>query len=187
MHIWINKDKLNANKMKTIFSLLVLILSLGTTTGFSQDKTRREQKEERNLEKQKQIEAMVNAKEFVFVPRTALPSGMKQVYLSLDQFYIKFHPDYIDSYMPFYGRAYSGVGYGTDTGLSFKGTPEKFTIKKEGSIFQINVVVNGETDIFSLFLSVGSEGSASLSISTNNRSSISYQGEVSALEKSESK
>jgi hypothetical protein len=173
--------------MKATFSLLVFILAMVTTTGFSQEKTRREQKAERSLEKQTQIEAMVNAREFVFVPRTALPTGMKQIYLSINQFYIKFHPDNIDSYMPFYGRAYSGVGYGSDTGMTFKGTPEKFTIEKKGKTFHINLVVKGENDIYSLFLSVGFEGGASLSISTNNRSSISYQGEVSAPEKSESK
>jgi hypothetical protein len=38
------------------------------TIGFSQDKTRREMKVERELEKQKQIETMINAREFVFIP-----------------------------------------------------------------------------------------------------------------------
>lgn len=155
---------------------------MSMTSMFSQDKTRREIKEERKLEKQKLIEAMVNAREFVFVPRTVLPSGMRPINLSLSQNSIKFHPDLIDSYMPFFGRAYGGIGYGTDTGLSFRGKPEKFTTEKKGKIYQISIVVKGETDIFTLFLSVGVEGYASLSISSNNRSSISYEGEISAPE-----
>lgn len=173
--------------MKARVTILILILSIVMTTGISQDKTRSELKEERKLEKQKQIEAMVNSKNFVFVAQTVLPSGMEAVNLSLNQSYIKFQPDLIDSYMPFFGRAYSGVGYGTDTGLHFKGIPEKFTIEKKGKTFQINVVVKGETDIFSLSLSVGFEGSTLLSISSNNRSTISYQGEISALENTENK
>jgi hypothetical protein len=176
-------EQINDNKMKARVYILVLILSMATTTGFSQDKSKRELKEERKLEKQKQIETMINTKEFIFVPRTALPSGMPSVNLSLNQNYVKFIPDLIDSYMPFFGSAYSIVGYGTDTGLSFKGQPKKFSIEKKGKLFQINVVVKGETDIFSLFLSVGSEGNASLSISSNNRSTISFEGEISALEK----
>ena len=158
-----------------------------TITGFSQDKTRSERKEERRLEKQKEIETIINAKEFVFIPRIALPSGMRSVNLSTSQYNIKFRPDLIDSYMPFYGRAYSGVGYGTDTGLTFKGEPEKFIIDKNGKTYQIDVVVRGENDNFSLFLSVGPGGSASLSISSNNRSTMSFQGEISVPEKAENK
>ena len=169
--------------MKARVSILVLILSMIVTSGFSQDKTRREKKEERKMEKQKEIEAMINAKEFVFVPQTVLPSRMKPVNISTNGNYIKFQPDYIDSYMPFFGRAYSGVGYGADAGLSFNGTPEKFTLDKKGKTFQINVVVRGGSNTFRLFLSVGFEGNTSLSISSNNRETSSYQGEISALER----
>jgi hypothetical protein len=168
--------------MRPILKVLVLIFSLLMTTGFSQEKTRIDLKEGGKLNKQKQIEAMVNAKEFVFVARIAIPSGMRSVNLSLNQNYIKFKPDLIDSNMPFFGSAYSGVGYGTDTGLHFKGEPEVFTINKNKKNFQIAVVVKGETDNFGLSLSVGFEGSAFLSITSNKRSTISYQGEISAIE-----
>jgi len=173
--------------MKSKFYIILLVLSVVMTTGFSQGKTRSELKEERKLEKRKQVEMMINAKNFVFVPQTALPEGMKPVNLSINQNYIKFQADLIDSYMPFFGHAYSAVAYSTDKGLSFKGKPEKFTIEKNKKAFQIDVVVKGETDIFRLFLSVGFEGSASISISSNNRGTISYQGEISAPEKIENK
>ena len=168
--------------MKTGISLLVIILSMAITTGFSQDKTRKELKEQKKLEKQKQIEAMVIAKEFVFVPRIALPSGMGPVNISQNQNYVKFQPDFIDSYMPFFGNAYGGVAYGTDKGLKFNGKPEVFTIEKNKKAFQIEAVVKGETDNFRLSLTVGFEGNATLIIYSNNRSTISYNGEISAPE-----
>jgi hypothetical protein len=167
--------------MKARVAFSVLILLFVTTTGFSQDKTRSELKEERKIEKQKLIEAIVNSKRFVFVAQTALPSGMKAIDLSSNHNYIKFQPDLIDSYMPFFGQAYRSVGYGTDSGLIFKGIPEKFSLEKKQKIFQISIVVKGGTDNFVLTLSIGFEGSASLSISSNNRSTISYQGEISEL------
>jgi hypothetical protein len=173
--------------MKAKIYLLVLILSMAMTTGFSQDKTRKELKEQKKLEKQKQVKAMVNAKEFVFVPRTALPSGMSPVNLSINQNYIKFQPDLIDSYMPFFGNAYGGVVYSNDKGLKFIGKPDLFTVEKTKKAFHIDAVVKGETDNFRLSLSVGFEGSASLVISSNNRSTISYDGEISAPEKAENK
>jgi hypothetical protein len=58
---------------------------------------------------------------------------------------------------------------------------------KEKKNYQVDAVVNGTTDKYRLSLSVGFEGSASLSITSNNRSTISYQGEISAPEKPEEK
>jgi hypothetical protein len=173
--------------MKSRYYLVVLLLSLVITTGFSHGKTTGEKKDEKKLEKQSQLEMMINAREFVFVPRTALPSGMKPVILTRNLYGIKFEPYFIDSYLPFFGRAYSAVGYGNDTGLSFKGKPEKFEIEKKRKTFQVTAVVKGGTDIFRLFLTVGFGGSASLSISSDNRSTISYQGEILAPEKTENK
>jgi hypothetical protein len=172
--------------MKARLYSIVLILSITFTSGFSQGKSRKELKEEKKLEKQKQVEAMINARIFVFVPQTALPSGMKQVNLSGNQNYVKFQPDLIESVMPFYGRASTG-GYGTDKGLVFKGQPKVFTAEKKEKAFEITVIVNGETDNYRLYLSVGFEGNASLSISSNNRETISFQGEISAPEKTATK
>jgi len=173
--------------MKTRFSIIVLILSVVITNGFSQEKTKKELKEEKKIEKQKQVEAMVNDTNFVFVARTALPTGMRSVNLTTNQNYVKYQPDLIDSYMPFFGKAYSGIGYGADTGLKFQGKPEEFKVEKTKKAFQIDAVVKGTTDNFKLSLSVGFEGSASLTITSNNRSTISYQGEISAPEKPEQK
>lgn len=173
--------------MKSRYYILSLLLSVVMTTGFSSDKTREEQKDEKKLDKRSRVEMMINSRDFVFIPRIALPSGMKPVNLATDQYNIKFQPYFIDSYMPFFGRAYSAVGYGNDTGLSFKGKPEKIEIGKNRKTFQVNVIVKGGTDIFRLFLSIGFEGSASLSISSDNRSTISFQGEISAPEKNEIK
>ena len=173
--------------MKSRYFLVVLLLSIVMTTSFSQDKTTGEQKNESKLEKRGLVEMMINAREFVFVPRIALPTGMRPVNLQGNQYGIKFQPYFIDSYMPFFGRAYSAVGYGNDTGLSFKGKPEKFEIEKNRNTFQVDAVVKGGTDSYKLFLTVGLEGNASLSVSSDNRSTISFQGEISAPEKTEIK
>ena len=175
------------NFMKTRFSVTLLILTLVISNGFSQEKTKKELKEEKKIEKQKQIETMVNDTDFVFVARTALPTGMRSVNLATNPNYVKFKPDLIDSYMPYFGRAYSSVGYGNDTGLKFTGKPEEFKITKTKKAFQINTVVSSPSDKFSLSLSVGFEGSSSLTITSNNRSTISYQGEISAPEKPQEK
>jgi hypothetical protein len=174
--------------MKTKTFILMIFVLLMATIGFAQEKTKKQLKEERKIEKQKEIESMINARQFVFVANTALPQGYKSVNLSSNDNYVKFHPERIESYMPFYGKGYSGIGYGgSETGLKFDGKPEEYKVAKGKKNYQVTAVVKGENDTFKLSLSVGFEGSALLNISSNNRSSISYNGDISAPEKQEEK
>jgi len=173
--------------MKAKISVLSIILALIVTTGFAQEKSKKQIKEEKKIEKQKQIDSLVNAKTFVFIGRRAMPTGYKSVDLTTNTNFVKYQPDMIDSYMPFYGRAYSGVGYGGDEGLKFTGKPEEFTVTKGKKSYQVSATVKGEKDTFRLSLSVSFEGSASLTITSNNRSVISYSGEIIAPEVKEEK
>jgi hypothetical protein len=168
--------------MKTRVTFIVL-LSLLFASGFAQEKTKKELKEEKKIELQKQTEALVNSKEFIFVGRTAIPSGMRSVNLTSNTNYVKFQPEMIESEMPYYGRAYGSAGYGGDSGVKFKGKPDEFSIAKGKKNLEVQVVVKGEKDNFRLNLSVTYSGSASLSITSNNRSSILYNGEISPIEK----
>jgi hypothetical protein len=168
--------------MKASSFVIALILTFSIATGFAQEKSKKELKEEKKLEKQKQVDDLMTAKAFEFVGRTALPTGYKSVNLTTTTNYVRFQPELIDSYMPFYGRAYSGVGYGSDEGLKFKGKPEEFTITKGKKNYQVSATVKGEKDTFRLTLSVGFEGSTSLTITSNNRSAISYSGEIKAYQ-----
>lgn len=172
--------------MKTKNIFLVLLLSLIVTSSFAQVKTRKELREDRKIEKQKQTEILVNSKEFVFVARNASPQGFRNIDLTTNPNYIKFSPDFIKSEMPFFGRAYSGVAYGGG-GLNFEGKPQEYTFKKEKKAYQIKAVVKGQNDVYTMYLSIFFDGSASLSINSNNRSGISYNGEIGPIEKKEIK
>jgi hypothetical protein len=164
--------------MKTKFSFLIVLISLLMTSAYSQEKSKKELKEEEKLQKQKQVEDLINTKDFVFKGRWALPMGAKQVDLSTNPNYVKFNPDLMDGYMPFFGTATSGIGFGSDNTIKFKDKPESFNIVKSKKNFQIDAKVKGENDIYRISLSVTFEGSSSMSIISNNRSTISYQGEI---------
>lgn len=178
---------LKSNPMKAKISILVVILVLLTTTGFTQEKSKKQIKEEKKIEKQKQIDSLVNARTFDFVARRAMPTGYKTVDLTTNTNYVRYQPNLIDSYMPFFGRAYSGVGYGSDDGLKFTGKPEDFTVAKGKKNYDVSATVKGESDTFRLSLSVSFEGSATLTITSNKRSAISYSGEIRAPEIKEEK
>jgi len=170
---------------KLIF--LFIISTLITVAGFSQEKSKKELKAEKKIEEQRRVEALINSNNFVFEARTALPTGMRPIDLSTRSNYVTFEPEMIDSYMPFFGKAYSGAGFGNDNGLEFKGKPEEFTLEKGKKNYQINTLVKGESDSYRISLSVSFSGYASLSISSNKRSTISYQGEISEIKKEEGK
>jgi hypothetical protein len=171
--------------MKSKVTLLLIFLPLLAASGFSQEKTKKELKEEKKIEQQKQTEALVDSKEFVFVGKYAIPSGMKSVNLSSNPNFMKFQPEMIESEMPFFGQAHSSMGYGGDAGLKFKGKPEEFTVTKGKKNIEVKVVVKGESDRYQIYLSVSYSGSASLSVTSNNKSPISYNGDISAIEKQE--
>lgn len=160
----------------------MLFLSMILTPAFPQEKSKKELKEEEKLQKQIQIETLINSKDFVFVAKYALPMGARQINLQTNPNYVKFNPDLMDGYMPFFGTATSGIGLGGDNTIKFKDKPESFNIEKKKKNFQIDAKVKGENDVYRLSLSVSFEGNSSLSIISNNRGTISYQGEISPSE-----
>ena len=162
-----------------------IVLAVFAIKGISQEKSKKEVKAEKKLEQQKRIEELVASRTFVFVARTALPSGGRAIDLTTNPNYVNFYPELIDGNMPFFGRYFGGGGYGKNPGLIFKEKPEVFSVVKNKRNLQINAKVKGESDRYQLSLVVGFEGSASLIISSNKRSSITYQGTISAIEKRE--
>lgn len=149
----------------------------------AQEKSKKQLKTEAKMEKQKQVALLVNSKEFVFNPTSVSPQGGANINLNDLSYEVEFHPDLIKSYLPFFGRAYAGVGYGGDNGMEFDGNPSVYTIEKTKKAYLIKVDVRGKHDFYSLMLSVYFEGNAHLVISSNNRSSISYDGDIAAIQK----
>jgi hypothetical protein len=158
--------------MKTKFLVFLFLIS-GTIVIFSQDKS--------ESDKREQTEMLLNSKEFSFKAKRAMPSRGSSIDLTTNPNYVNFKPDLVESYMPFFGRAYSGIGYGNDTGLHFKGQPDVFSVEKKKKNYQVTVNVKGESDIFRIFLTVSPGGNASMTITSNNREAISYMGEVTPL------
>lgn len=169
--------------MKVKVLIILALSALIINPGFSQEKTKKELKAERKIEKQKQTEAMVNSKAFLFTAKTAMPQGGRSVDLASNPGSVKFLPDLIKSDMPYFGRVTGFIAYGGDGGMKFEGKPDGYTVTINKKGYQVSAVVKGENDTYRLSLSVSLEGSASLAITSNNRSVITYSGEISDLEK----
>jgi hypothetical protein len=173
-------------KTKFNFQLAVILTltftALSFTNGMAQEKSKKELKEERKLEKQKQIALLVDSKAFLFEAIRVIPQGGRTIELT-SNYTLEIQPDLIKCDLPFFGRAYSGVGYGGDGGMKFEGKPTVFSTEKKKKAYLIKAEVKGERDSYSIMLTVYFEGSAYVTINSNNRSSISYDGNIESIKK----
>lgn len=166
--------------MKLKFLFLMTLTGWAGATGLAQEKSKKELQEEQKVLKQQQTEVLVNGKTFDFTARTALPQGGRSVNLSNDPNQVNFRPDAIECYLAYFGRSYGGAAYGGDSGLKFEGKPEEYIITKGKKNYTVKATVKGSNDNYKLILTVGFEASATLSVTCNNRSPISYNGIIVA-------
>jgi hypothetical protein len=166
--------------MKLNILTLVTALTLLNAACFAQEKSKKQLQEEQKVLRQQQTEAVVNSKTFDFTARTALPQGGRSVNLSNDPNLVNFRPEVIECYLAYFGRSYGSAAYGGDSGMKFKGTPENYSITKGKKNYTVKATVKGSNDTYKLILTVGFEASATLSITCNNRSPISYNGVITA-------
>lgn len=163
-------------------SLMLITVFFSLTSSIAQEKSKKQLKEEVKIEKEKQIALLVNSKEFIFEVKRVLPQSGRAIEVSGEGYTVEYRPDTINSDLPFFGRGFN-IGYGGDNGLKFKGKPEKFNIEKTKKAYIIKTEVKSERDYFSFLLSVNFDGSAYLSVNSNSRSSISYNGNIKPFQK----
>ena len=166
--------------MKTkIFTLVVLLLIL-TLPALAQEKSKKELKAERELQKQKEIQSLIDSKNFVFEAQKVIPQGGRLLNLDYNTYFLKFNETKTTCDLPFFGRGFSVPYGGGDGGIKFEGVPENIAIEKKKKSYNIKATVKGKNDVYNLFFTVFFDGGASLSVNSNNRASISYDGEIEA-------
>lgn len=146
----------------------------------AQEKTKKQLKEEKKLEKQNQIALLVASKEFVFNVQRVVPQGGR-TFNPTTLYSVEFKPELINSHLPYIGRGFGGIGYGGDEGMIFEGKPSVYTVEKTKKGYQVKAEVQGKNDTFSMMLTVYFDGNGYLTINSNNRSPISYDGDIEAL------
>ncbi len=167
-------------------SLWVAILILATV--FPNNLQAQSAKEIRKKEQAARIRtAVADSQHFVFRPQAAIPAsgGMRnlsygyELIVSLQK---------IDSYLPFFGIAYTAEYGSTKSPLEF--ISEKFTYtlatRKKGG-WDIIINTKDTKDPKRLILNIFENGAASLQVSSNDRQPISFNGFVEPFKKDENK
>ncbi|MCC9066241.1 DUF4251 domain-containing protein [Flavobacterium piscisymbiosum] len=165
--------------MKIKLSILLVLLSFLNSPVFAQEKTKKELKAEQELQKQKEIEALINSKNFIFEAQKVNTQGGRLIILDYKTYFLKFNTEKTTCDLPFFGRAFN-VAYGGDGGIKFEGVPENIKIEKKKKSYILKATVKGKDDVYNLTFSIFFDGGATLFVSSNNKASISYTGQIEA-------
>jgi len=165
--------------MRSKLLILLVLLCFLSVPVLAQEKTKQELKAERELQKQKEIEALIEAKNFVFEAQKASPQGGRLLNLDYNTYFLKFNEEKTTCDLPFFGRAYNAA-YGGNGGINFEGVPENIQIEKKKKSYLIKATVRGKDDTYKLLFTIFFDGGGSLSVNSNNRASISYDGLIEA-------
>jgi hypothetical protein len=170
--------------MKTKLSVLLFLVSILNFSVSAQEKTKKELKQERELKKQNEIKALIDSQNFVFEAQKATPQGGRLIQLDYNTYFLKFKADSTTCDLPFFGRGYN-VGYNSDGGIKFEGKPENIRVERKKNNTILKATVRGKSDVYDLLFSIFYNGSTTLSVSSNNRGPISYDGIIYAPKRAE--
>lgn len=166
------------NKLKT---LLVTVLALVSAIAVAQtDKTT--------------TAKIVEAKTYTFVARSATPLNVQDISavmskmpgnmqaggtINLNETYyeVKITPDSVIAFLPYYGRSFTAPINQTEGGVKFNS--KKFEYKStKGKKRGWNIIIDPKdtNEGYRLALNISDEGYASLSLNSNSKQSITYQG-----------
>lgn len=147
---------------------------------------------------------IVNDKNFIFVATSATPLNTMDVTnvlnkmagpptggtinLSTGNYDLRITPDSLISYLPFYGRAFNVTSYGGNNDESgYKFTSTKFSYEtKKGRKKGWNIAIQTKDvrDNVRMNLSISEGGYATLSVVSNNKQSITFNGYLKEAKKS---
>jgi hypothetical protein len=161
--------------MKTLknFLFLLLIVGAGMNVANAQNV-----KSNKKAAKEAAIKSQVDARHYTFEATYVLPQRGGGKTLTSSDYDLRVTKDSVIAYLPYYGRAYFDVPYGgADGGLKFTSTKFSYDVKdKKKGGWEITIKPTDAKNINSLLLNISADGYASLSVTSNNRDFITFDG-----------
>jgi hypothetical protein len=159
-----------ANCIKS--ALLLIIATLMFNTTYAQTA-----KKDRETKKQAEIKSLVDAKSYVFKAQYAQPMRGGQRYLT-SEYDLRVGQDSLIAYLPYFGRAYVAPIYPEDAGMMFTATKFDYTITENKNGWDIAFNPKDAKDVRNIRMNISKDGYATLSITSQNRDLITYQGYI---------
>lgn len=175
--------------MKNLAVVLALMFSILVVNAQDSDKkkSRKEKRAEREAQLVKQTKEVIEAKAWQFDANQVLPAKGRSQSLTTS-YSVTVKDDKVDSYLPYFGRAYNPSYGSTSSPMIFEGPIENYTVEdaKKGG-YTIKFSTRNENDRLDYTFNIASNGSATLSVNSTNRQHISYYGDIVPVKEKEEK
>ena len=161
----------------------ILTISLVIFLGTGSDVLAQTKKQIRAKEKVEKVSKLLASKRFAFKVQTAQPMRGGNFNVTSD-FDLAVKNDTLQSYLPYFGRAFSAPMNPTSSPLNFTSTNFTYTATKgkKGSTDIKIEIKDSKTDVRQYYLNVSEQGYATLQTLSNNRDPISFNGYITELQ-----
>lgn len=100
--------------------------------------------------------------------------------------YLKMEQDSVKAKLPFFGERHFGGGYNNSEGIEFEGIPNNLQIKKGKKAeytMQFNIRdTNSPSETYQVYITLWPNLNSDITVTSAQRNSMRYQGNVQALE-----
>ncbi len=170
--------------MKNLLFITILMFSI-VTAGAQEKKTRKQKRAEHEAILVEQTQNLVSGQAWQFDAAQMIPSKGRSRILTT-AYNVTLKDGKVDSYLPFFGVAYSASYGGSDSPMVFEAPVEEYSLadgKKGGYIIKFKA--KNKNDLLDFTFIISSNGSTSLGVSSTNRQHISYYGDLVPIEEKE--
>ncbi|WP_405414489.1 DUF4251 domain-containing protein [Maribacter sp. Asnod1-A12] len=148
------------------------------------------------------IHGLMSSDQIVFIAKSANPtvtqnlnavansgliapgSSISRIDLTGTGNYLKIFGDSVSANLSYYGERQFGGGYGSATGIEFKGLPENY--KQEFSTdkqkYTINFQITDKSDRYTVYMDIFPDQSGSVFVTMVNRNAIQFNGHIKPLQ-----
>ncbi|WP_375235425.1 DUF4251 domain-containing protein [Winogradskyella sp.] len=187
--------------MKKYISLSVLFLVISSFS-FSQTRAERKQAKKERIEAEYvSTKELINSGKFQFEARWANPLGNDvanvgqnipgggaifqggRVDVSSNDNFVNIDGTKADLFLPYFGRVFFPKRINNQGGIQYKGDITNYRIKINDNkqVITIKFEAKTENDYLKFSYRINSGGSATLTVSSTNRQTISYNGDIKVL------
>jgi hypothetical protein len=129
---------------------------------------------------------LINSGVYNFQAEWATSQGGRRISLITNPNHVKIDQGEADIYLPYFGVVHvPNAGLAGEGGIVFKGSVENYKVefndKKQRATIKFSA--KGKNDRFDFTLAVYKSGSTNINVSSNKRSGIKYDGNISVKEK----
>lgn len=152
--------------MKTLFAILLVTVLAAACSSTTQ------------TQQSVEMTSLVESKNYVFQAQTAQPLGGRAIQLT-SEYDLRVLGDSVVAFLPYFGRAFSAPADLAGGGINFTSTNFGYTTtqRRRGG-WIISIKPQDANDVRELTLSISSSGMSTLQVISNNRQSISFNGQI---------